>query len=171
MKVNIPNEDVVMMFNGLKEMGYLPGKKFAHARNRTMSKIRPILYKIDEVYKPPNDYLTYDEQRAKLCEKFSKNKDGIIKRLDNGDFDIQDKEGFNKEVKILQKKCEKIIKARDQQLKYYEKMLKESIEIEIHTIAEEEISDDIIGHHYDAILPMIRFTNSNIKLIKKGKKG
>lgn len=142
MKITITNRQVLDIFSGLKrlnsEIKYKDNERFIYAINKNLDILRAFIKRLDAVYSSNANFERYDRERVNLLIRFAKtneNNEVITEETANGSvFVLEDQEAFNKEFEKLQIKYKEIIKERKRQLKVFNEMLDESVEVDFYSI-------------------------------------
>jgi len=83
-----------------------------------------------------------------------KDDDGNPKML-GAEFDIEDRQAFDKKVQKLQKKYKKVIDEQKQRIDQFNELIKEEIEVEFYTIKAEYLPEDIEANYLELMMDFI----------------
>jgi len=139
------NKELLRFQRGLVAVSKLPGVKFAYAVARNQGKIKSEIEALQESSKPSEDHKKFNTERIELCEKHSeKDENGVAMQNEDGTkYIINDEAAFEKVHVKLTKKHKIAIDARNKQLKGFEDILNEEIEIEFHQVKEVDFPEGI----------------------------
>lgn len=147
--------ELYICLQGLEKVKDLKGIKFAYICLKNKKKIEEEIKLFEEVIKPHPKFEEYEQQRIKLCEihaeKDNNNEPIILK----DQYKIIDQSKFENELNILKKDYIDIIEDRTDQIKEYNKMLEDNIEIEFEKINFSEIPENISADELESINFMI----------------
>ena len=122
MKIKMKNGEFLELFNGLTAVQQLKGVKFGLLVSKNLRKLQTELDHLEQASKPAEEFVTLSTQVNQLMN-----------------------EKKDKEIAKLEKENEKLIKERKEQLVEVEKLMKEEIEVQLHTIPEDCLPTDITG--------------------------
>lgn len=90
---------------------------------------------LEESQKPSQAFLEYEARRVESAQKFADKDANGNPKIHNNSYIIYDKrEDFEKEIKTLKTKFKKAISDRENQIKDYEKLLDEPVELQLTKI-------------------------------------
>jgi len=140
-------------FNNVKD---LSGIKFAYAITKNKRKIQQELDTLKEIFKPIAEYDKYEQDRVKLCNELcdkDENNNPVIKN--NQFVGLEKNEDFNKKVKILQETYKSAIEERENQIKEYNTLMSEEVEIELHKVKLVDVPQNISSKQLESIFVII----------------
>ena len=123
-KFNGPKKDLVEILNGLYATSDLSGKTFALACSRNIVIIKELLADVEALAVPSKDFL-------ELSEKVKQ---------------VQTDENSAEKIKALEEEVPEVVEARKAQLEAVNEMLAEDVSIDLHSISEEALPEDIKSH-------------------------
>ena len=120
------NREIVDLMNGLMNVQNLEGVRFSLVISKNIRIIQQELSDLEDAAKPSEEFITLS-QEANAVQN--------------------DKEAIEK----LEKENAELVQSRKDQLTEVDKMLNEEIEIELHTIKEEILPDNITAGQINAL--------------------
>lgn len=156
--MEITKRDVLILNTGLNEVGHLTGLKFVYAVAKNLSIIKDEVAILQKSSSYNEDFITFQLERVKLAEEHAVVEKGIPQKiLDGGNekFIIEDRVSFNKEFDALKTKHGKALDGRVKQLKDFDKLLDEKVELDIYVISREIIPKEITARQMSNIFNMI----------------
>jgi pyruvate-formate lyase len=151
MQIKKTREEFLNLYQTLSQLGNLKGVKFAYIIAKNKEVIKPELVAIQEAGKMKDNYKEYDKERVELNEKYAlKEKDGkpVIK---DENYQIKDKETFEKALKELQEKHKEAIDEREAQIKEVNDLVKEEIEMDLKTLPLAIVPEDITVRQMESL--------------------
>ena len=133
------------------------GEKFAYAVLKNKDKIETAFQTYLDIlqkYKPSEKYNEYDEKRVKLAEKFAKKDEKGEPIIIGERYDVEDKEGFEKEWDVLKEEYKEALKEWDDELEKKNQELDEEIDIDFHIVS--KVPDTISARELEAAEFMIK---------------
>ena len=156
MKVKVSKDKLVQMWNALSEIGKGKTKvKFSYAVARNKSIIEPEIKALTEAQKLVPEYQEYDTERLKMCREMAKKDENGAPKMLGVEFDIEDREAFDKKVEKLQKKHKKVIDEQKLRIDQFNELIKEEIEIDFYTIKAEFLPEDIEANYLELMMDFI----------------
>ena len=140
------------LLQALGTLGNLSGVKFAYALIKNKKKIQAELDTLKETVKPSNKLQEYENKRVELCKQYcEKDKEGkpVIKNNSYSGLDVNVK--FDAEIKKLKEEYKTELDNREKQVKEYNKLLQEKVEIELHKIAVDDLPKDITSKQLESL--------------------
>jgi len=127
--------EFVNLINGLFQVQELKGKDFSIAVGKNISIIRDSLTDLEEAGKPSEEFM----ELANTVNVISnENKDDATEQIEN-----------------LEKENKELVKSRREQMDIVGKMMEDSIEIELYTLIEEYLPEDITAKQINSIIKII----------------
>jgi len=157
-KIKITNQEVVDLNNGLHAVGHLSGVKFAYAVSRNISKLKSEVTALQKGFSLKPDFEAYENERQPLAEKYAVKVDGKPQQKVEGGvskFVIKDQRAFDSKFKTLKKKHKKAIDNREKQLKEFQLLLEEKVEIELYQVMLKDVPEGISAKQMSSILPIV----------------
>lgn len=154
----LTKKEVLDLHNGLHAVGNLSGVKFAYAVSKNIAKLKSEVVAFQEAYVPLPEFLAYEKERFALAEEYAKKIDGKAqKTIENGveRFVIENEKVFEKKLEALKKKHKKVVDAREKQIKDFEELMKEEIEIDLYQVLVSDIPEGISAKQMTSILPIV----------------
>lgn len=108
---------------------------------------------------PAAKFIMFEQARMKLCEEMAdKGPDGkpIINKLPDGDeFQVTNKEEFEKKLNELREKHKEGIKEQEERNKKYHSAMNEEVEIDFYVIHEESLPEDLSPKQLRSLLVFV----------------
>jgi hypothetical protein len=147
--------DLYIYMQGLNSVTDLKGVKFAYSVIKNKKKIEDEIKIFEEVIKPDPAYEEYELKRISLCEIHSdKDEDGkpivIADKYKLTNVDI-----FNEELEKLKFNYKDIIDERMKQINEYNKILDETMVIDITKISFNDLPENITPKQLESIIFMV----------------
>lgn len=141
----------------LNSVSELKGVKFAYTTLKNKKKIEEEIKFLEEVVKPSDKFLEYEQERIQLCNQFAdKNEDGSPV-IENNQFKIQDMDTFNKKLENLKKSYDGVLEEREKQIFEYNSMIDEEVGIEFTKLNLNDLPTDISAEQLEKIDFMVNF--------------
>lgn len=139
----ITRQELLELWHGLPALANLKGFKLGYAVARTKAKLKPEIEALDEALKPDAAFQKYEEKRMELCRKFVQKDTQGEPMIQGNEFVFGENRGaFDAEMVPLQEEFAGAIEDRKKQIEDYQAGLRESITVEVHQIAPEDIPED-----------------------------
>ncbi len=136
MITKLTREELVKLNNALAAVGNLSGVKFAYAVAKNREELKPEIKSLQAANEPSEAFNILDAARVELAKEYAKKVDG--KPVVEGDsYVMEDQALFDKAFDKLKAKHKDAVEAREKQMKDFEELLKEVVEIDLHTISPE----------------------------------
>ena len=132
-KIKATNKEMLDTLHGLYAVQDLKGVKFAVAVSKNIEKLRNELKHIDEASKPSPEF-------EKLLQEADK---------------IEKSEESEKLIKKLEKENKELIDKRKAQLEEVNDILEETVELELVTMSEKNLPQDITAKQLSAIIKIV----------------
>tara|TARA_R110000823_G_scaffold92408_1_gene202812 strand:- start:1085 stop:1528 length:444 start_codon:yes stop_codon:yes gene_type:complete len=129
-------QEFVNIFNGLHGVQDLKGKKFSLVVSKNISTIQEALKDLEKAGKPSKEFMVIAEQVNKIATSMSE-EDAKLK------------------IDEIEKENKKLVENRRKQMEDVEKMMLNSIEIDLHIISEECLPEDITAKQLNQIIKII----------------
>ena len=156
-QITITRQELLELWHGLPALADLRGFKLGYAVARTKAKLKPEVEALDEALKPDAAFQAYEEKRMELCRKFSI-KDGQGNPLISGNEFVfgENRAAFDAEMVPLQEEYAEAIVDRKKQTEDYIAGLKESMVVEVHQIALEDVPEDVTVGQVEVLIRLIK---------------
>ena len=148
-------KDVIGLYQGLNNVGLLKGARFTYAVARNLAELKVEIEALQKSVEPSKQYLEYDEKRVELAKKYAKKNEAGEAVLENRDYVLEDKEGFNAAIVILQEEYKQALEEREQQVKEYEKTLDDDIDVKLYMLSPDSLPDDITAQQTFSIISIL----------------
>tara|TARA_R100000734_G_scaffold19115_2_gene18201 strand:+ start:451 stop:861 length:411 start_codon:yes stop_codon:yes gene_type:complete len=132
-KIKATNKEMLETLHGLYAVQDLKGVKFAVAVSKNIEKLRNELKHIDEASKPSPEF-------EKLLQEADK---------------IEKSEESEKLIKKLEKENKELIDKRKAQLEEVNDILEETVELDLVTMSEKNLPQDITAKQLSAIIKIV----------------
>lgn len=124
--------------------------KFLYGVERNILKQESEIKALEKASNPSQEIQQYDQERIALCKIHANKKDGQPIIINNA-YDLSDasgalKEEFAKAFEELKEKYKDALDKREEQMKQFDQILEEEVEIELYKIKLDNIPDDIAKH-------------------------
>ena len=133
--INATKGELVTIINGLFGVQELKGKKFSLVVSKNIAILKETLKDLEDAGKPSEEFLKIAQEVNEIA---TKNEEGAKEKIDKIEED-------NKEL----------VEARRTQMDKVEKMMQESAEVELNTIAEDLLPEDITAKQLNQIIKII----------------
>tara|TARA_R100000700_G_C3175567_1_gene150428 strand:+ start:2495 stop:2911 length:417 start_codon:yes stop_codon:yes gene_type:complete len=133
--INATKGELVTIINGLFGVQELKGKKFSLVVSKNIAILKETLKDLEDAGKPSEEFLKIAQEVNEIA---TKNEEGAKEKIDKIEED-------NKEL----------VEARRTQMDKVEKMMQESAEVELNTIAEDLLPEDISAQQINKIIKII----------------
>lgn len=160
--VKLANRELIYLNSGIESSRGLSGARFNFALVKTQRRFEKDIKALQAASEASKDYVDYKRKLFEIMRSFSvMGKDGQPETIISGGephFKIapEHTEKFKEELETLNKKYSLDIKKHKEQSSVYNKqILREVVEIDIHTINKNDFPDNITLGHVDGILPLI----------------
>jgi len=153
------NQKIVDLYQGLMSISSLTGVKFAYAVARNVDILKREIDSLRKANVPSEDYMKFEEARAKLAESHAVKVDGTPqKKFEDGmeRFVIRDQAKFEKEFEELRVTHKSAVVARKKQLKEFDELLENEVEVDLFTIPFSYIPESISAKQMVDILLIVK---------------
>lgn len=150
------NEALIILSFELPKLGNLKGVKFAYGIARNKGAAAAEIKIINESQEMTDEYKEYEKERVKLCEQYGKKGEDGKALIINQNYDVTaHQEQFDTELDELNKKNQSAIDERNNQLKEFEKLLKEQSNFVPYKILLADVPTDISTEQLGSIIELI----------------
>jgi len=160
------------LLNLWQALGNLEGLKhdvrFSYFLAKNKVAIKPEIEALDEAQRANSAYMEYETKRIETAQKFSDKDANGNPKVHNGQFVIFDKrDEFEKEIKKLKIKFKTAIAEREKQLKDYESMLDEEVEVNLTKIRFSQLPPQIESKYLEIFIEAnVIQDDSEIEVVK-----
>jgi hypothetical protein len=148
-------EKILKLYQALNTLGNLRGVKFAYFVVKNLNILKPEIEALQKSLEPSGDYNAYDAERVELAKKFAKKDEKGNPVVENNSFVLEDKDGFDKELKGLVKKHKTALDIREKQISEYNELLKEETKVELYKVKLADVPEDITTEQMAGIFEMV----------------
>lgn len=155
------NKNLLDLYQALNKVSDLSGSsaggKFAYAVMKNKKQIKKLFDELQNKFKSPDEYLKLNENRIKLCVKYSdKDKEGksIIIESEYVMNEVNKKK-FNKEMDIIEEDNKDLIKNVKKIEKQYTENLEKDIDFELYLIQKNDLPVGISANQLEGIEAII----------------
>ena len=134
--INATKGEFVNLINGLFQVQELKGKEFSLAVGKNISIIRDSLKDVEEAGKPSEEFMDLAQEVNNIAN--------------------ESKEDSKEQIDALEKENEELVKSRREQMDSVNKMMEDSIEIELYPLTEECLPEDITAKQINNIIKLIQ---------------
>ena len=134
--INATKGEFVNLINGLFQVQELKGKEFSLAVGKNISIIRDSLKDVEEAGKPSEEFMELAQEVNNIAN--------------------ESKEDSKEQIDALEKENEELVKSRREQMDSVNKMMEDSIEIELYPLTEECLPEDITAKQINNIIKLIQ---------------
>lgn len=149
------NSDLYTLLDGIKEVSYFKGVKFAYVIAKNKKMVEDELKMIEDSNKPNEKFIEFDQRRVSLCEQHSNKYDDGRPKILGDKYDIKDMDAFNKDLESLKNEYALFIVEREQQVKEYAKLLDDECKLTLAKLNSIYLPNDINANQIDKIIFMI----------------
>jgi hypothetical protein len=153
--MKITKKRATELFGGLQDVSNLPGVKFAYNVIKNTKLLQPEIDALQKAGELSEEFKAFEIERMALAQKFAKKDKEGNPVIENNSFVLADQAGFDKEFKLLQKKHDKAIKARESQVAEFNKLLEEEIEVDFFTVKLSDVPQSITPGQVKGIFEII----------------
>lgn len=147
--------ELYMFMQSLNNLGNLKGVKFAYSIIKNKKKIEEEIKILEEVVKPSDEFSKYEAERIELCELHCEKDDKGEPVVEDDKYKIIDESKFDKELETLKESYNTYITEREDQIKDYNKMLDDEIEMDFAKVNFDELPTDISTTQLESITFML----------------
>lgn len=131
------------------QLKQIKGAKFNYMLLKNIKTLENEVSWLKEIVQPTEEYKKFEQERINLCEKYSKDESGNIKKKNvrpdgNYDYDINETDpNWLSDIKDLRDKYSEEILKREEQIKKFNEILDVDSAIEFHKVSLNDIPEDI----------------------------
>lgn len=149
------NKKVFELYDAFFTLKGLKGVQLNYAIARNTDYLKSEVEAMKKTLEASDGFKKYDEARIALAKKHAQKDEKGNPVIIGNEFQLEDKEVFDKEFAALKEEHKKEIEERQTQLKDFEKLLEEESSIEFHKIPVSTLPEDITTEQMVALLPII----------------
>ena len=150
------NKDIIVLSQALQLVGNLTGIKFVYGVVKNMNILKPEIELLQKTIEASDKFIEYDTKRIELAKKYSSKDEKGNPMVQENEFVISDRAGFDKEIEKLKKEYKKVLDIREEQLKQYRELLEENADIKLHMINFEDVPVNITSAQLSGIFCLIK---------------
>jgi hypothetical protein len=144
MKVTLPRVELLDLHANLtKNIKSFKGAKLAYAVAKNIRLLETEIKSIQDASKPSEEFVKYDEERVALCGKFAKKDSKDEPVIEDGRFVMSSPERFEEEFTKLREENSEILEERDVQMKEVQALIDDDVEVELHMVSADALTDDM----------------------------
>lgn len=148
--------DTISLYNGIHSVMGLVGVIFGYALNKNLEIMRPEIEALQKAITPSEKFIEYDKKRVEIVKKHALKDEKGDFIVNASGYDVGDNISIvEEEIKPLNEEYAKAIKDREDQIKEYNKLIKEDSSIKLYKVKLENLPKDITGEQQKAIFPII----------------
>jgi hypothetical protein len=153
--MKLTKQQVLDLNKGLHNVSRLGGARFAYAVARNLSKLNSEVESIAAAFDAHENFIAYDKERAEVAATFAeKNPDGSPK-LEGQRYIVTDEDALAKALEPVKEKHKAAIEEREKQIKDFEELLKEEVEIDIYMVNQIFLPETITADQISGIILMV----------------
>lgn len=149
------NQEILNMSDALEKVNKLSGIKFAYAMAKNINLVKSEIETFRETLKPTNEFNEYENKRIELAKKYAKKDEKGVPMIKGNEYDVEDRDAFEKEYEELKAENKEIIDAREKQVKDFESFLKEESKLSLHKIKSVDIPENITTEQLSGIMSLV----------------
>lgn len=157
-KITLTNKEVLDLFNGLQEVSNLPGTRWSYVIAKNITLLTPEIQALQKAYSAHDEFLNYEKKREELAKKHAVKREGKYETVIVGgveEYVIKDRKAFDKEYEHLKEQhIDEIVKRTDQ-LKDFEGLLEQTVELSLVTLHPDHIPQEITPSQLKTIMLII----------------
>lgn len=147
--------DLFRLHKGLVDVSYLSGVKFAYTVVKNKKLIETEIQLLQDIIKPTDDFQRYERERIELCENFCVRGDDGQPIVENNNYKIDDKAGFDEAMDILKDKYETEIVNRAKQVDDYNRLLGEDVDINLIKLKVTDLPEGMSADQIESVLEIV----------------
>lgn len=153
--------ETISLYNNLQKLGNLKGVKFAYARARNISLVKPEIEALEKALEASDEFKKYDEERVELAKEFAKKDEkGNPVKVKNAQgqeiFDgLENNPEWELAFEALKEENKEVLEARDEQVKEQNELLKTASTLQLYKVALSDVPADISGTQMEWISEMV----------------
>lgn len=160
MKLKLKKEKLLTFHRTLNSFANATGAKFCYFVNKNIKLLENDVEALNKAITPLPNFVEFDKDRLELVKKHAKKDekqpDGLGRDpIDPTRYAIKDLKAFDADFEKLKTKHKVAMKEREKQIKEFEELCKEEIEIELHSISKDLIPNTITAQQMNGIFELI----------------
>jgi hypothetical protein len=155
--MEIKRASLVSMWNVFEsgELKAIDNFRFNYAIIKNKRIIEPEIRAIEEIQKPTEKFIEFQNTRIALCEKYAK-KDDKGEAIKNGmSYDIENMDEFNKELEPIKEQYKDTIAEIDEKIKKVNEFIEEDVTIDLYMIKSSYMPDKLSKEIIEVLYPII----------------
>ena len=154
--MKVKRTELTKLLQGINSIN-LTGVKFNYALLKNKKKISEELEILKTVIKPNEELEKFENERVEVCKKYcEKDKEGkeVIKQ---GKFaGLENNKDFETAIDKLKETYKETLDKKTAQIKEYEKLLIEEVEIDIHQVVLNDVPKEITTKQLESIIEIVK---------------
>jgi len=151
----ITNQDVINLSSGLVGVKNLSGIKFAYVVSKNTNKVNSEMEAFKDMTAQSKDFQEYEKERIELVELHAKKDENGKSIIVGNEYQIDNQQAFDAQIKVLQEKHKEAIEARKKQIDDFNSFLKEESKLELHKIDVNDVPRDITAGQMSGIQAIV----------------
>lgn len=141
----------------LERVSTLKGVKFAYSIAKNLQEVNKEIEAVNKAIAPSEEFIQYEKELINLNEEYAEKTEEGNPKVENNNYVISPKKrgAYEKRIEELKKKHKKVLSERDEQIKEYQALLEENVDITLHKIQEDNLPSDITVEQIHGILQVI----------------
>ena len=150
-------KELFQLKQALESVSTLKGVKFAYSIAKNLQEVNKEIEAVNKAIAPSDEFMQYEKERIKLNEEYAEKTEDGKPMVENNNYVIspRNRGSYEKRMEELKKKHKKVLSERDEQIKEYQALLEENVDITLHKIQEGNLPSDITAEQISGILPVI----------------
>jgi vacuolar-type H+-ATPase subunit I/STV1 len=149
------NQDIINLSSGLESVRNLSGIKFAYVVSKNANKVKSEMEAFKDMTSQSKDFQEYEKERIELVELHAKKDEKGKSIIVGNEYEIDNQQAFDAQIKVLQEKHKEAIDARKKQVDDFNSFLKEESKLELHKIDINDCPKEITTGQMSGIFPII----------------
>lgn len=147
--------EIIQLYQALNRLGNLSGVKFAYAVSRNIHLIEPEIKSIEKALEASDEFKKFEDKRMELVNKFGKKDDKGKPLVKDNEYEMDNKEEFEKEFETLKEENKEVYEARQKQIEEYNELLKSESTVVLHKIQLSDVPQNITVTQMNSISSLI----------------
>ena len=148
------NREILELNQALSSLN-LKGFKFSYGVAKNIALLKTEIESLQKTMVASEPFKEYEQARIALAEKYSKKDESGNPIVKGNEYEIADREVFDKELIKLQTTHKVAIEERQKQIDDFNKLLEEEAKVELYKIKLEDVPEDITTEEMTAIYVLI----------------
>lgn len=133
--INATKGELVNIINGLFTVQELKGKKFSLIVSKNIAILKEFLKDLEEAGKPSEEFIVIAEQVNEIANK--------------------NEEDAKEQIDKLEEDNKELVEERRKQMAKVEEMMKEDASVELHSLSEDVLPEDITAQQINKLIKII----------------